>query len=144
MFRLIYASLSDPALDGSEVYSLLAKSKSNNQNSGVTGVLIYGQGYFLQVLEGNRDQVNSVFQRIFIDQRHHDVRIIAAEDLDARDFDTWSMEIIGWPDELDSSMKQILKETTGHDELKPFELDGTQVISLLKKLVRQEGLLGRL
>jgi hypothetical protein len=54
------------------------------------------------------------------------------------------MEIIGWPDELDSSMKQILKETTGHDELKPFELGGSQVISLLKKLVNQEGLLGRL
>ena len=59
-------------------------------------------------------------------------------------FLTWSMEIIGWPDELDSSMKQILKETTGHDELKPFELGGSQVISLLKKLVNQEGLLGRL
>ena len=144
MFRLIYASRSNPILDGSEVYSLLATSKRNNKEHALTGVLLYGQGYFLQVLEGNRDEVNRLFQRIVADQRHDDVRIIEAVNTGGREFSQWSMEIIGWPDELDSRMIKILRETTGEEQLRPFELDGSQVISFMKRLVKLEGLLGRL
>lgn len=144
MFRLIYASRSDPTLDGSEVYSLLATSKRNNKEHALTGVLLYGQGYFLQVLEGDRDEVNRLFQRIVEDQRHHDVRIIEAVNTGGREFSEWSMEIIGWPDELDSTMMKILRETTGEDKLRPFELDGSQAVSFLKRLVKLDRLLGRL
>ena len=144
MFRLIYASRSNPILDGSEVDSLLATSKRNNKAYALTGVLLYGQGYFLQVLEGDRDEVNRVFQRIVADQRHDDVRIIEAVNTGGREFSKWSMEIIGWPDELDSRMIKILRETTGEEQLRPFELDGSQVISFMKRLMNSEGLLGRL
>ena len=144
MFRLIYASRSNPILDGSEVYSLLATSKRNNKEHALTGVLLYGQGYFLQVLEGDRDEVNRDFQLIVADQRHHDVRIIEAANTGEREFSEWSMEIIGWPDEIDSRLKKILRETTGEEELRPFELDRSQVVSFLKRLVKLDGLMGRL
>ena len=144
MFRLIYASRSNPILDGPEVYSLLATSKRNNREHGLTGVLLYGQGYFLQVLEGDRGEVNRVFQRIVADQRHDDVRIIEAVNTGGREFSEWSMEIIGWPDEVDSRTMRILRETTGEEQLRPFEVDGSQAVSLLKRLVKLDGLLGRL
>ena len=143
MFRLIYASKSSPLLDGADVHSLLLHSKENNVEHGITGVLLYGQGYFLQALEGERAEINKVFQYIWNDKRHHDVRIIEAVEIDTRDFDKWSMEIIGWPDELDTSLKMILQQDLGHEELAPYEMNGHQAVLLLKKLSNIDGLLHR-
>jgi hypothetical protein len=50
-------------LDDDELQNILSLSRKNNQMKNVTGVLLYGNGQFIQLLEGDRDLVDKTFQR---------------------------------------------------------------------------------
>ena len=52
------------AVDQEELLAILRKSKANNPSQGVTGVLCFSEGIFLQVLEGGRSAVNQLYNRI--------------------------------------------------------------------------------
>ncbi len=56
---------------------ILRKSKANNPALGITGVLCFSEGIFLQVLEGGRSAVNRLYNRIAADPRHTDVELLA-------------------------------------------------------------------
>ena len=58
LVRLMYASRAVPAVDQEELLAILSKSKAANPLAGVTGVLCFSGGIFLQVLEGGRGAVN--------------------------------------------------------------------------------------
>ena len=90
---LVYASRSIPPLAESELRSLLEQARSNNERLGITGVLIHGDGRFVQVLEGSDDAVHEVFSRIATDRRHYAVQILADEPLEQRRFAHWSMAL---------------------------------------------------
>ena len=95
MYRLIYKSRSVQTLDWDIVKSITAKSEENNTVTGITGVLLASRTHFLQVLEGNFEDVNSVFRRIVRDDRHTDMSIISFSVMDARLFSAWGMRGIG-------------------------------------------------
>ena len=71
--------------------SLLEKSRVRNLIYGVTGMLLYDYGVFLQVLEGHRINVELVFESIQRDRRHTGVQVIESRDIDARLFASWTM-----------------------------------------------------
>lgn len=92
--RVIYASRwVDPERQdiGALLDDILASSTHNNLISGVTGLLLYREGWFLQALEGDLDAVDHVFDRIRRDGRHFDVRVVADEATFDRVFADWSM-----------------------------------------------------
>ena len=64
LVRLMYASRAAAAVNHDELLAILRKSKVNNPRHGVTGVLCYSGGIFLQVLEGGRSAVNHLYNRI--------------------------------------------------------------------------------
>jgi hypothetical protein len=83
LVRLMYASRAVPALDQEELVTILRQSKANNPSTGVTGVLCFSGGIFLQVLEGGRSAVNKLYNRIGADPRHTDVERLASAALPA-------------------------------------------------------------
>jgi hypothetical protein len=92
--RVIYASRwAEPGRQ--DVHDLLADivaaSVRNNLMAGVTGLLLYRQGWFLQALEGDLDGVDRAFDRIRRDRRHFDVHVVADEAVFERVFPDWSM-----------------------------------------------------
>ncbi|MEA3278147.1 MAG: BLUF domain-containing protein [Pseudomonadota bacterium] len=135
LFRLIYASDSEPSLEAEDLYELVRQATENNRDNEITGMLLYGQGEFLQVLEGERDVVNRLFQKISVDVRHHDVHIIEAKQVANREFGQWLTEVVEWPDELDDRTKEILLATCGEPRLSASRMDGSQVIALFKSLL---------
>ena len=91
--RVIYASRwadtdRSPARMLAEI---LASAERNNAAAGVTGFLLYREGWFLQALEGDLDAVDLTFDRIRRDRRHLDVRIVADEPAFERAFPDWAM-----------------------------------------------------
>ena len=92
--RVIYASRWAEA-DRSEARHCWPRSwpasTRNNAAAGVTGFLLYREGWFLQALEGDLDAVDQAFDRIRRDRRHLDVRIVADEPAFERAFADWSM-----------------------------------------------------
>lgn len=90
--QLIYASAA--ANNGSapnELKRILESARKNNQPLNITGVLLHVEGSFLQVLEGEEQQVMAVFNRIKDDKRHTEVVILWQGEVEQRDFDDWSM-----------------------------------------------------
>ena len=90
LVRLLYASRavdpSDAAID-----SILLQSRQFNPTSGITGILCYGGGIFLQAIEGGRNAVNELYGHIVRDSRHTDVVLLHYEEISERRFGGWTM-----------------------------------------------------
>ena len=90
LVRLLYCSrsvdTSPEAID-----SILAQSRQHNPVSGITGILCYGGGVFLQAIEGGRMQVSELFGTIQKDPRHKDVALLHYEEILERRFGGWTM-----------------------------------------------------
>ncbi|MEG3175646.1 BLUF domain-containing protein [Sphingomonas sp. RB3P16] len=91
MQRLIYISSTRTVLAADELDSILRVSRRNNAAAGVTGLLVAGGRRFLQVLEGEPAALDTVFQRIQQDPRHHAVVILSRTDITTPSFGAWSM-----------------------------------------------------
>lgn len=78
-----------------EIDRILEKSQANNARCDVTGVLMFNQGSFAQVLEGPAKSVETVFDRIQLDDRHYDVTVLETNWAEDRLFAGWSMGFAG-------------------------------------------------
>jgi hypothetical protein len=95
MYRLIYKSRANQRIDWEFVNELFARSEVNNQETGITGVLLATDTHFLQVLEGSFEDVNDLFMRIVRDPRHDNIQLIAFGCVDSRLFGGWAMHGVG-------------------------------------------------
>ena len=89
--NLIYASVATKDMDRSELLRLLQQVRHANAQVGVTGVLLYEDGNFLQVLEGYKETVQQVFKKIGQDKRHNRIVQIIEEPISKRTFGNWTM-----------------------------------------------------
>lgn len=90
MRQLLYVSNTSLNLADRVLEDILAASRRNNARDGITGMLLYLQGGFMQVLEGNKDAVSATFERICRDGRHHNAMVLLDRDA-PRAFGEWSM-----------------------------------------------------
>ena len=71
--------------------SILGVSRAHNARAGVTGMLLYGDGVFLQAIEGPPGVVHGLLGRIGQDPRHRGVQVLYEQPLAAREFGAWTM-----------------------------------------------------
>lgn len=95
LIHCIYASAASPAFAESDLQSIVAKSREHNAALGVTGMLLYSEGSFFQVLEGEADVVDGLYTRIAGDARHERVTLIIREPVARRAFGEWTMGFVG-------------------------------------------------
>jgi hypothetical protein len=126
--RLLYVSRSAGPQTTTVTRSILEKAQAHNSAQGITGVLCQGQGFFIQVLEGERSRVNALFRRIAADPRHKDVELLQYEEIQKRQFDKWSMALVNLS--VDDPMIRLQ-----HPEYDPYSASGTQVMQLLMDLL---------
>ncbi|MEO6151343.1 MAG: BLUF domain-containing protein [Mucilaginibacter sp.] len=118
MYHLIYISTSHELMNEYELTDILAISRENNQEHGVTGMLLYAEGTFIQVLEGEQADVKKVLSKIINDGRHKNIIELASGPLDERDFPNWSMGFA-------SGNAEVLKEFEGY--INPADLQGMKI-----------------
>ena len=94
LYRLIYKSISTQPFTTEFLQSLEESSKENNAALEVTGILIGTKSAFLQVLEGERKNVNLVFEKICQDSRHTEIELISYDRIFQREFPDWSMKCL--------------------------------------------------
>jgi len=99
VFSLVYVSRETSPMRPLELHALLDQARRNNLRLGITGLLVYKAGHFLQVLEGAQEDVESLMGRIRADLRHKDVTILLRDGGADRRFGDWSMALADWPDE---------------------------------------------
>lgn len=92
LVNCIYCSASaNSNLTPGELEALLDRCRSNNAAAGITGMLLYSQGSFFQVLEGDRRAVQALFEKISRDKRHSLITKIILEPIAERAFASWTM-----------------------------------------------------
>ena len=91
IFSLVYTSISSQKLSDLQLKELLKKSRNNNENRAITGMLLYMDPYFIQVLEGEEKVISEAFDTIKIDPRHQKVSIIYKKPTSERCFANWTM-----------------------------------------------------
>lgn len=91
LFHLIYVSTAISPRRLEDHAKLLAQARSRNRHSNVTGMLLYKNGHFMQVLEGDEKDVMEIFAIIKKDIRHHSIDVLRSEYVQQRDFPDWTM-----------------------------------------------------
>lgn len=91
MFQLIYASHAKQAFDEIELISLLKASRAKNLKLNITGMLLYKDGVFMQLLEGDEAEVRKLFSAIKHDNRHEKVVVLFEKACNHSVMSDWSM-----------------------------------------------------
>ena len=91
MHTLVYLSSASHLFSDDELMNILNKSRENNTRLSITGLLLYCDGSILQILEGEKDKLNTLFNTISKDNRHKGVIRMIDTALDERSFSDWSM-----------------------------------------------------
>lgn len=91
LVMLSYTSIADHLMSSQELIQLLAMARENNRHLHITGMLLYMEGCFFQVLEGERVVIDTLYEKIAHDKRHHHVMKLIEESIETRSFNDWSM-----------------------------------------------------
>jgi hypothetical protein len=91
MVSVVYVSSAIRLFSEDDLVALLNRSREKNTRLQLSGMLLYKDGNFLQVLEGPSDAVYSLFKAIREDDRHKGVLRLLEEQIDNRRFGDWAM-----------------------------------------------------
>lgn len=90
MIRLLYVSNTSQYLEQGVIDGILAASRANNEKLGVTGILLHLDGAFMQVLEGEKNKIISLYEKICQDPRHWNTHVLVIREGEPV-FKDWSM-----------------------------------------------------
>jgi hypothetical protein len=91
LFHIIYVSSSKGLMSEEELAGLLKSIQTNNIENEITGMLLYREGNIMQVIEGEKHNIEQLFRRIELDERHTGIIKLVQEEISHRDFADWSM-----------------------------------------------------
>ena len=95
LYQTIYCSRASAGVDEAAVAHIIAAARRWNPARGITGLLVCGSGVFFQWIEGPRDNVMQLMDRIRADPRHeHVVTLSETEEVRERLFPEWDMELV--------------------------------------------------
>ena len=138
LVRLLYASRAvDSRIDAIE--DILSQSRQYNPSCGITGILCYGGGIFLQAIEGGRNAVSELYGHIQKDTRHKDVVLLHYEEITERRFGGWSMGQVN----MSKINASILLKYAEKPELDPYSVSGKVSLALLEELMATASIIGR-
>jgi|TARA_B110000238_G_C15944966_1_gene360639 hypothetical protein len=137
LHQLVYISKATKIFDSNGLFKILEAAKNNNSHQDITGSLLYDGGRFIQILEGEKDTITSLYDKISKDPRHSNVKILYLEEASIRLFPTWSMSMLNLQVDKPKNLSE-LKEILGQiDEKK--KLGSTPVVIKLFRAFQNAG-----
>ena len=119
MKRLTYISNFSKSLTKKEIENIATISQTNNSREGITGVLLSCNGIFFQILEGDEENIDRLYEKILKDDRHNQILCLKSEfNVTERRFPDWSMEVIALDENNDILLQpiKILLQTLGESQ----------------------------
>ena len=138
LIRMLYVSTAVGPLTTTVTGTILRSAQAFNADNGITGVLCQGQGVWLQVLEGPRSGVNTLYGRISADKRHKNVQTISFEDITRRRYGVWAMAHVKLTDA--DPMLEVNASATAFD---PYLTTGERVMSRIDTLIAAGKVMGK-
>lgn len=112
MYRIIYLSSGIKIFSDEEINEILKTSRTNNLENNITGLLLYSDGNFIQILEGKKEDIEKTYGKISMDARHKNIILVSKGKIKERSFSDWEM---GY-----SIIDPNFLKT--HPEINPFQL----------------------
>ena len=110
-----------------QLNDILTKANRFNREKSVTGALVFDSEWFVQVLEGNRDAVLSIFKKIERDKRHDHVTLVEMVEAPERAFGKWWMGCTERNERTASTFAPFL-----HDgRFRPEDMSAHDILSLM-------------
>ena len=91
LYQLMYSSQATDPMTAESLEKILTDARIGNSKNNITGALVYVDGVFFQILEGEKDLVSNLIANISKDARHQLVKVFYESGVDARAFSDWSM-----------------------------------------------------
>jgi Sensors of blue-light using FAD len=139
MLVRLYANRAAGSVDQEELQSILRQCKVHNPARGITGVLCFSDSIFLQVLEGGRSAVNTLYNRIVTDPRHRDVELLLYQEISERRFAGWSMGQVN----LARLNPSLLLKYSATPQLDPYSVSGEVSLALFEELIATASVVGQ-
>ncbi len=127
LHQLLYVSSATETFQEDDLVPILEKARENNTKLNITGMLLYHEGSFIQVLTGPKDAVENLYSKIEKDDRHKNSRILLKHDVDSRQFENWTMGFY-------NTNSNVTKKIPGLNNFlkKGFEnIEGSRVLEVL-------------
>ena len=138
LVRLLYVSRAVDK-DPKAIEGILEAARQHNVAHGITGVLCFGGGIFLQAIEGGRAAVNALYSHIVADARHTDVMLLDYEEINERRFGGWTMGQVN----LSKLNTSIVLKYSERPEFDPYAVSGQVSLALLEELMATASIIGR-
>lgn len=127
LVRLIYTSTITDKFEVSDIARILKIARVKNQAIDVTGLLLFNRRFFLQCLEGERDDVNQIYHKIATDPRHKTPVIIDYQEIVDREFEVWNMGYLQDAERL----RELFYKHTKTINFDPYKMNGDTAKALL-------------
>jgi hypothetical protein len=134
IYQLIYASTATVKLKFGELKELAENASENNGKDLITGLLVYGNGYFMQVLEGTQHSVNNLYLKISHDKRHSDLRILDYNMVSSKSFSQWGMGSVDV--NFNPEFVEVTKQVFQNSQFKPYDLRPREANDLMNEYAR--------
>jgi hypothetical protein len=135
MHHLIYLSQATVPFDGPQLEYLLGQARQFNAAHELTGILLYGNEQFFQVLEGEAATVHCLYDRICRDPRHRNVTTYADKAIPARAFPNWHMAYQALPPQQFLEFAGYVSPSSLQLERTGLSVADTQLLQLLRTFV---------
>ena len=134
LYTIVYLSNVSNDYSPVEMESLINISRIRNRQSDITGILIFGDGNIIQVLEGSNKEVHETFDRIQHDNRHENLIVLMDDPTEERTFENWSMGFNSVVPKAYQAIEDI--STEERIRLTAFNPNQNLIIKLLQDFVR--------
>ncbi|MES2038675.1 MAG: BLUF domain-containing protein [Pseudomonadota bacterium] len=139
LVRLLYASRVVDEKMCDIVQSIVSQSRQHNPQHGITGVLCHSDQVFMQVLEGGREAVNTLYSHILRDARHTDVILLDYGEILERRYAGWTMGQAN----MSKINPSILLKYSPLPVLDPHRMSGKILLALIDELMATASIVGR-
>ena len=111
LVQSVYSSVATELMPKSKLYKILVEARINNKLANVTGLLVFVDGKFLQVIEGDEGVVSKLLDKISKDRRHKNLNVVYKANIEQRTFASWQMAYVS-PSPKELAAWAGLKNTT--------------------------------
>ena len=94
MFELLYTSISPEGLPKESLLEIQIEAQRNNASNNISGMLVYYDREIMQIIEGEQEAIESLYEKIRNDPRHMLVEVVYSGSITQRSFKKWSMEVV--------------------------------------------------
>jgi len=131
LIHIVYVSFARENFSEKDLKTLLKEIRKKNADQGVTGLLLYNNGSFIQVIEGKQEIIHRLFTSISRDLRHTNVVKLLEEPIRYRAFPDWSMGFREISDEQSVSIPGFSDFMHRENPVQTIQNSTEQVIYLL-------------